>query len=424
MDFIFNAFVGVIIAVSSFLGIYHEPQVEPAPIELGSSNYVSSGTYKLAGGGISSSDTSIIVDAFVKPISGQIYSMSEFGTTGYVTLEPGSATKKEFASFTGLSYSGTRATLTGVTRGLEFNTPYTASSSLRLSHAGGTGVIISNPPQLYNNLATKANTETISGIWTFSATPQITNNAINPLDAVNRQTLLATAISGAGTSTEAAMGIVRLATNAQVGTAVASSTTGQPLVIANKFASTTYNPATVFQGLIPALRSTFNIDPMFIATSSLSVYNWAGLHTFSATTTFATSTIASTTIANLNVTNPFIVNAITGTSTIAANLRIANNASTTNIFVSGTCNHCVVPTIVSASSGACSTVSGSSCTVTATCAAGMIATGGGGRSGGDPSSTNPLDNYPSAANAWTFATYMGSTGAAHTVTAYVMCVPQ
>ena len=51
-------------------------------------------------------------------------------------------------------------------------TPYTASTTLAFVHAGGSQVILSDPPQLFNEYPGKNNTETVAGIWTFNNLPK------------------------------------------------------------------------------------------------------------------------------------------------------------------------------------------------------------------------------------------------------------
>jgi hypothetical protein len=85
----------------------------------------------------------------------------------YGTLEP-QTTTKEFVSFTGITQnSDGSATLTGVTRGLSFSYPYTASTTLQQSHPAQSIFILSNPPQLTNQYANKSNDDTITGSWSF-----------------------------------------------------------------------------------------------------------------------------------------------------------------------------------------------------------------------------------------------------------------
>jgi len=132
------------------------------------SNAVAGKTYTLYGGGISSSDTSIVLTSFKIPVSDVPYSMGNFGdgvnAKGYLTIEPGSATKQEFISFTGLTQnSDGTATLTGVSRGLAPVYPYTASTTYQKAHPGGSVVVISNPPQLYEAIYSYIDNATTSG---------------------------------------------------------------------------------------------------------------------------------------------------------------------------------------------------------------------------------------------------------------------
>jgi hypothetical protein len=48
--------------------------------------------------------------------------------------------------------------------------PYTASTTLQFSHAGGSQVIFSDPPQLFNRYAAKDNAELITAAWRASST--------------------------------------------------------------------------------------------------------------------------------------------------------------------------------------------------------------------------------------------------------------
>lgn len=131
-------------------------------------NPIGGKTYTLYGGGISASDTAITLSSFTIPVSNVQYTMANFGegvnAKGYLTLEPGSATKQEFISFTGLvDNADETVTLTGVSRGLLPIPPYTASSTYAKAHAGGSVVVISNPPQLYEAIYSYIDNATTSG---------------------------------------------------------------------------------------------------------------------------------------------------------------------------------------------------------------------------------------------------------------------
>ena len=223
----------------------------------GATQPIAGQTYNLAGSGVSSSATSITLTGLTIKQTGQHLRTADLGDIFYVTLEPGSNTKQEIVGCTGVTNGETTDTLTGCTRGLSPIYPYTASTTLQFSHAGGSQAIFSNPPQLFNQYAALTNTQTITGPWTFSTTPTIVNAPAKPTDAVNYSTLLSTAIQGAGTSTEANMGISQLATTAQIGTA--SSTKGAPLVLGSRLATSTCSLAVI--GILAASSTTGKLDP-------------------------------------------------------------------------------------------------------------------------------------------------------------------
>lgn len=108
---------------------------------------------KLAGSGCTSSATSIILQSFAL-VDGTLVTTAMIGDKGFGTLEPGTS-KEESISFTGITQNadGT-ATLTGVTRGLDFVSPYAEVSGNKYSHAGGTIFVVSNTSAFYGNIKT------------------------------------------------------------------------------------------------------------------------------------------------------------------------------------------------------------------------------------------------------------------------------
>lgn len=255
------------------------------------------------------SDTTLTVTPVPADLDDNVLTMSNFGSNPTITVDPGVAGIEEIESFSTIVNNGNgTATLGGMTRDLQSVYPYTSVGAGR-QHGGGAIVVFSNNPQVYGRLGVLENDQLWTGLNTYSAANKPKYNSTptfggsDGLAFVNYATLIATAIQGAGTSTEGSMGIVQLATFGQVGTGIASSSTGAPFVITNKFASSTYNGSTVFQGEIPTLRSTKNIDPNFIATSTADIYNFGGQiyfngkflstasSTFTATTTFNGSNV-------------------------------------------------------------------------------------------------------------------------------------
>ena len=251
----------------------------------GSTGFVSSRREKLAGSGIGVSDTTITLQEFEQPDNVTKLTMTDFGSIGYGTLEPGTS-KKEFISFTGITQNGDgTAALTGVTRGLMFVSPYTASTSLRQTHSGGAIFIISNPPQLYNRGVFQDNPATITAQWLFNATsfPQylshpdftgVTTTAFASLNYVN-----GVASSGAADLSFTVKGIGERATPAEIAAGTELGGTGAVLVIGADQANSSSSATTT----VVTTDTAGKIDPNFINVTSN--YSWTGTHTFASTTT-------------------------------------------------------------------------------------------------------------------------------------------
>ena len=259
------------LAISSFFGF--TPQVQEQPIEepieeLGRAiNPVGGKTYTLYGGGISSADTTITLSSFKIPVSEIPYSMANFGdgvnAKGYVTLEPGSATKQEFVSFTGVTQnSDDTATLTGVSRGLAPVAPYTASTTYAKAHSGGSVVVISNPPQLYEAIYSYIDNATTSGAVDGTVTAKGIYETATGFEAAST-----TQIGGGNTT--AALVLTTLLSTSTGGTARTIPVTNASGKIASSFLGDT--GTTTFTGPIVG----FGTAP------STTIYSTAGTSTYS-----------------------------------------------------------------------------------------------------------------------------------------------
>ncbi len=225
-----NIFGKIIVTVGLFLGSlfgYHQPV--QAPQVFGDYNVSGGQTYRLQSS-ISSTQSTITLTSFKEPVSNLKYTMSYLNSSiEFATIDPSNNTSKEFVSFTGITQnSDGTALLTGVTRGLGFSYPYTASTTLQQAHSGQAIFILSNPPQLYNqfyNLSNNATTSPNSMLVFSSTTPP----RLDFLGAQANGTYIATttefatvgyvnkiAIAGASNSTESVTGIVRLGTQLQM----------------------------------------------------------------------------------------------------------------------------------------------------------------------------------------------------------------
>lgn len=139
--------------------------------------------FALSGAGATIGATSIVLQSFLT-IDGEELSMSNFGSVGYGTLDPGNGALEEQISFTGVTQnSNGTATLTGVKTVL-FISPYTETSGLAKTHAGATPFVISNTAGFYNQYPTKVGDETISGQWTFTNTPIVPGTVSNASTSV------------------------------------------------------------------------------------------------------------------------------------------------------------------------------------------------------------------------------------------------
>lgn len=132
--------------------------------------------FALSGAGAVAGATSIVLKSFAQ-INGTLLTMADFGSVGYLTMEPGNGTLEEQVSFTGVvQNSNGTATLSGIKTVLDVS-PYTETSGLAQTHAGSTTVVLSNTAGFYNQFPAKANDETITGQWTFNTFPITPSNS-------------------------------------------------------------------------------------------------------------------------------------------------------------------------------------------------------------------------------------------------------
>ena len=102
----------------------------------------------------------------IKDIDGNYLSMSDFGTIGYMTINPTSPFA-EIVSFTGCVYQGDGTTLfTGVTRGLLAISPYTTGGTA-YAHSPNDSIVFSINPQMLDQFVQKGQDATITGTFTF-----------------------------------------------------------------------------------------------------------------------------------------------------------------------------------------------------------------------------------------------------------------
>lgn len=251
---------GVLIGQAFFIFPAINSATQTAPIA-GAFNTTGGGTYNLQAT-ITSSQNTIQLSSFLEPQSNIPYTMSYLNSSiEYATIAP-QTSQSEFISFTGITQNNDgSATLTGVQRGLDRSYPYTASTTLALPHAGQTRLILSNPPQVYNNYAALTNNNVYEGTNTFSSTSPAFYDADPVWANFSTQTLADVAYvnsvvsAGAANASETIKGIIQLATGAQSAAGTSAGSTGARLVVPNSLASSTPYSGTP-QGSFPTSATT------------------------------------------------------------------------------------------------------------------------------------------------------------------------
>ena len=150
--------------------------------------FVQAQAFVISSAGASAGDTTLIIQSF-KLIDGTTNIVTaNLGDQCYGTLEPNNGTQEEAIQFTGVTQNANgTATLTGVSS-VGFVFPYTVSSGLAKSHAGGVTFILSNDAALYGNISNYINTvvasgaalasDTTAGLTKLSVTPTTGSNPI------------------------------------------------------------------------------------------------------------------------------------------------------------------------------------------------------------------------------------------------------
>lgn len=209
------------------------------------SKYVQAQYFTLAGAGPILGDTTVTLTSMLQIDGVTELTMTDFGSKGFATIEPGSGTREEQISFTGITQNANgTATLTGVSN-VSFVSPYTETSGLSKSHPGGVFLIITNTSGFYNRFTAINNDETITGLWNFpnnGNTPTLGTVYAAPttdLQVASKKYIDDIAISGAPNATTSVKGIIQLATQAQVDAKTATGSTGASLAATPALARST-----------------------------------------------------------------------------------------------------------------------------------------------------------------------------------------
>ena len=355
MNIIFGIIATIVVFLSGIGGGVLINNIEPvhnteSSQKFGSIGFVGTLPTTLAGSGITSSQVTITVTSLTITQTGQKLAMVDFGTIGYITLEPGVSSRQEFASFTGITQNtnGT-AVLSGVVRGLSPIAPYTASTSVQFSHGGGTKLIVSNSPPFLNTFANQQNNANITGHYVFTTLPNVATTTTDAMVIANGTTSLVTynllantSFAGTVDATEVGKGIIELGTALEQASSTISGGSGAATVLQTKYASSSpvvgcavgYT-AIVGAGCVPVAGLDGKINPNYIATSS--AYNWSGTHTFNGAVTTNSSTTfnGTTTISAVNYTGQFIsILASTSINTSTSPIPVLISTSTGALVIS------------------------------------------------------------------------------------------
>ena len=211
----------------------------------------------------------------------------------YGTLDPQLPTKKELISFTGITQNAAgTAVLTGVTRGLSFFYPFTASTTLRQTHSGQSIFILSDAPQVFAEYTAKRNDEAITGLWNFNS--YLPTTSITPTSSIqftNKAYVDGVALVSAPVSDETTKGVVELATQIEMASSTILGSTLAPLVLQARYA--TSSPSVVC-GLCAVI--TGNAGKIAQAFLNLTEpFTWTAHHIFSSLNAASASTTNATT---------------------------------------------------------------------------------------------------------------------------------
>jgi len=318
--------------------------------------------------------------------------------------------------------SGT--TVTALERGISPSTGTSTVSALKFSHRVGASVKITDFPLIQRMRSILSGTDPIPSLIYATSTALIT--------AGSPTTTLATkyyvdsvAVAGASDANTVTKGIVELATASEAASSTATGGTGANLVIAASTATDTPNTASratrvLMSDMTGYLKQTWlNLTESFTPSGTWNFLSNVGIGT---STPYASLSIAGHTGVVANI---FTATSTSATSTLQ-NLRVPLNASTTNLWVSGTCVGCLSGYERLTNTGAGPTAAGTVTTVTSDCSANKKIVGGGGSlSTNDSGELWIGQSYASDEDTWSVITYCyipGGGCAANTVTAYALCV--
>ncbi len=269
-------------------------------------------------------DTTITLSSFQTP-DGRNLTMSSFGGKGYGTLDPTNTSRIESVSFTGITQNANgSATLTGVSRGVDFIFPYGATASLGKTHLVGSQFILSNTSAFYGNeflLANQTGTSTAILIYSSTTPPRYDldpgaayfttapASVFPSLGQLNR-----TAIAGASNASRFTQGLVQVAFRGDAASSTALGNTGAFGVLTTDIATSSPSISMSTSSVVMT-RLDSRIDPIFMSTSSTYTFggvvaNTGGFFSVASSTILATTTLS----ANVALGKGLVLNGVSYTA--------------------------------------------------------------------------------------------------------------
>jgi len=229
---------------------------------------------------IDSSSTTIKFTATDSTRSLTSVTMSDFGTYGYLTINPkGKTDNYEIVRFESWSASGSTITIGTLTRNLELEGDDTSGTGR--SFPAGTTAIISDNHHWFNNVVltegnqTIAGQKTFSGVTTLADSSQLATSAAPTADEdiANKKYVDDTAVSGAPNASTTVKGIVEIGTDAENAAGTGTGGTGAVNVVTSSSCN-----ETAAAGKIPVAESggAIGVDWIGISNQGEIPYNDGG----------------------------------------------------------------------------------------------------------------------------------------------------
>lgn len=330
-------FISFFIFVSgTYLGERLLPQ--QAPQLAGASFTPVQGTQFTVSQTVLPADTTVNLSSFTTP-DGRPLTMSMFGQLGYATLDPTNSSRLETITFTGITqFANGSAQITGVARGVDFVSPYSASSTLSRTHLVGSNLILANTAAFYGQQFLFANQiGTSSAVLVFGSTtpPHYdldpgasfwTTAASSTL--VDLAQLQRTVLSGVTNASTIINGIVQLATAKQAASSTVNGSSGAFDVLQSSYATDTPSVNTNTSDVLMSDLTGHLKQGWLDLTQAFTV---SGAWIFNSTATFNGTTAFNGTVSGIVTSN--LGDGSNGSTTISGNTTLSSDMFYQNLTI-------------------------------------------------------------------------------------------